>query len=79
MQQNIGPNTSKMVNENTILDKLPFCLTCNLLKYDMQNLEQKVETKLAYDLGKNGYLARQIGRGRRGAVKAFILDHSISK
>ena len=25
----LAPNTSKMVNKNTILDKLPFILSCN--------------------------------------------------
>ena len=44
----------------------------------MQNMEQTIETTLACacDLGKIGFRARQIGRGRLGAVMAFIMDHS---
>ena len=65
-----APNTSRIVNKNTILDFYTFLSNLKVLKCNMQNLEQKVELNtLACDQGKLVFW-----RGRRGAVMAFILD-----
>ena len=37
----LAPNTSRIVNYNTILDFYTFLFNLKVLEYDMQNLEQK--------------------------------------
>ena len=39
----LAPNTSRIVNKNTILDFYTFLSNLKVLKCNMQNLEQKVE------------------------------------
>ena len=39
----LAPNTSRIVNKNTILDFYTFLSNLKVLKYNMQNLEQKIE------------------------------------
>ena len=39
----LAPNTSRIVNKNTILDFSMFLSNLKVLKCNMQNLEQKVE------------------------------------
>ena len=68
----LAPNTSKIVNKNTILDFYTFLSNLKVLKCNMHfNLKQIVEKYTCLLSREIGFLARQIGRGRRGA---FILD-----
>ena len=39
----LAPNTSRIVNKNTFLDFYTFLSNLKVLKYNMQNLEQKIE------------------------------------
>ena len=71
----LAPNTSRIVNKNTILDFYTFLSNMKVLKCNMHfNLEQIVEKYTCLLSREIGFLARQIGRGRRGAFMAFILD-----
>ena len=71
----LAPNTSRIVNKNTILDFYTFLSNLKVLKCNMHfNLEQIVEKYTCLLSREIGFLARQIGRGRRGAFMAFILD-----
>ena len=71
----LAPNTSKIVNKNTILDFYTFLSNLKVLKCNMHfNLEQIVEKYTCLLSREIGFLAWQIGRGRRGAFMAFILD-----
>ena len=71
----LAPNTSRIVNKNTILDFYTFLSNFKVLKCNMHfNLEQIVEKYTCLLSREIGFLARQIGRGRRGAFMAFILD-----
>ena len=72
----LAQNTSKMVNENTILDKLPFLTNMQLLKYYMQNLEQKKRNILACDQGKMAFW-----RGRScaaGTARSWLLNLNLN-
>ena len=71
----LAPNTSRIVNKNTILDFYTFLSNLKVLKCNMHfNLEQIVEKYTCLLSREIGFLAPQIGRGRRGAFVAFILD-----
>ena len=71
----LAPNTSRIVNKNTILDFYTFLSNLKVLKCNMHfNLEQIVEKYTCLLSREIGFLARQIGRGRRGPFMAFILD-----
>ena len=71
----LTPNTSRIVNKNTILDFHTFLSNLKVLKCNMHfNLEQIVEKYTCLLSRENGFLARQMGRGRCGSFMAFILD-----
>ena len=73
----LAPNTSRIVNKNTILDFYTFLSNLKVLKcntsmhFNLEQIEEKYTCLLSREIG---FLARQIGRGRRGAFKALILD-----
>ena len=68
----LAPNTSRIVNKNTILDFYTFLSNLKVLKCNMHfNLEQIVEKYTCLLSREIGFLARQIGLG---AFMAFILD-----
>ena len=61
--------------KNTILDFYTFLSNLKVLKCNMHfNLEHIVEKYTCLLSREIGFLARQIGRGRRGVFMAFILD-----